>query len=259
MLQILESGSTTGATPDREAWIGHIMKQNLSRLSRRYAGALRKYLRQGSRATVHPARGLGVQAVKLGLETLDVAKIHEATLATLEAASSRDGVIERAEIFFTEAVSPIEKTHHAARKARADLSQVNKALDRRALDLAASNRSLKQSIVRRKTVEEALKKREERSKKLLDESRRLQKHLQHLTHRILAAQENKRKQISHELQDEIAQTLLGINVRMLTLKREAAAGARRFKKEIASTQRLVDKSIASIKRFAREFGKYHEA
>jgi signal transduction histidine kinase len=235
------------------------MKQNLSRLSRRYAGALKRYLRQGSRATVRPARGLGLQAVRLGLETLDVAKIHEATLATLEASSSRDGIIERAEIFFTEAVSPIEKTHHAARKASADLSQVNKALDRRALDLAASNRSLKQSIVRRKTAEEALRRREVRSKKLLEESRRLQKHLQHLTHELLAAQEDKRKRISRDLQNEIAQTLLGINVRMLTLKRETAAGTERFKKDIASTQRLVDNSIKSIKQFAREFGKHHEA
>lgn len=254
-----EDGSTNEALPRREARIHHIMKEKLTRLSRRYALALRKYLRQGRGATVYPARGLGVQAVKLGLETLDVAKIHATTLSTLEASSSRDGVIKRAEMFFTEAVSPIEKTHHAAIKASADLSEVNEALDRRTLDLAASNRSLKQSIVRRKTAEEALKKREGHSKKLLDESRRLQKHLQHLTHQILAAQENKRRQISHELQDEIAQTLLGINVRMLTLKREAAAGTESFKKDIASTQRLVDKSVRSIKRFAREFGKDHEA
>lgn len=135
------------------------MKQKLTGLSRRYAWALKKYLRQGARGTVHPARGLGIEAVKLGLETLDVAKIHEATLATLEASSSRDGIIKRAEIFFTEAVSPIEKTHHAAVKASAHLSQVNRALDRRMVDLAASNRSLKQSIVRRKTAEEALRKR----------------------------------------------------------------------------------------------------
>lgn len=234
------------------------MKQELTGLSRRYALALKKYLRQGPRATVHPARRLGLQAVKLGLETLDVAKVHETTLAGLEGSGSRDGIIKRAEIFFTEAVSPIEKTHHAAIKANADLSQVNETLDRRAFDLIATNRSLKQNIVRRKTAEEALKKRGERSKKLLEESRRLQRHLQHLTHQMLAAQENKRRQISHELQDEIAQTLLGINVRMLTLKREAAAGTERVKKDIASTQRLVDKSIISIKRFAREFGKYHE-
>jgi signal transduction histidine kinase len=235
------------------------MKQKLTGLSRRYAWALKKYLRQGTGATAHPARGLGLQAVKLGLETLDVAKIHAATLAKLEASSSRDGIIKRAEIFFTEAVSPIEKTHHAALKASADLSKVHKALYRRVSDLAVSTRSLKQSIVRRKTAEQALKKGEGRSKKLLEESRRLQKHLRHLTRQILTAQENERKQISRDLQDEIAQTLLGINVRMLTLKKEAAAGAERFKKEIASTRRLVDKSMNTIKRFAREFCVYHEA
>jgi len=34
--------------------------------------------------------------------------------------------------------------------------------------------------------------------------------LRRLTHRILTAQEAERKKISHELWDEIAQTLLGI-------------------------------------------------
>jgi signal transduction histidine kinase len=123
------------------------------------------------------------------------------------------------------------------------------------VDLAAANVSLKRSIVRRKSVEEAFKKSEEHSRKLLDESRRLQRHLRHLTHQIFTAQEDKRRKIGHDLQDEIAQTLLGINVRLLTLKREASINKQGLKKEIASTQRLVDKSVRSIKRFAREFGK----
>lgn len=235
------------------------MKQKLIRLSRRYVWALQTYLRQGKRATLQPARGLGVQAVKLGLETLDMAKIHAEALAAVEAGSSRDGVLKRADIFFAEAVTPIEKTHHAALKTNADLKQVNETLDRRTEDLATANRTLKQGIAQRKTVEKALKASCGHSRKLLAESRRLQKHLQHLTHQILAAQENKRIQISHELQDEIAQTLLGINVRLLSLKRESALNTESFKKEIASTQRLVDKSVTSIKRFAREFKRYHEA
>jgi signal transduction histidine kinase len=235
------------------------MKQKLIRLSRRYEWALRKYLTQGPRASLQPARGLGHQAVKLRLETLDVAKIHETTLAALEGSSSGDGVIGRAEIFFAEAVIPIEKTHHAAIETSARLNEVNKTLDQRTKDLVAANQSLKRGIARRKTVESALKASSGHSKKLLKESRRLQKHLQQLTHQILAAQENKRTQISHELQDEIAQTLLGINARLLTLKREAAVSTESFKKDVASTQRLVDKSVRSIKRFAREFGKQHEA
>ena len=149
-------------------------------------------------------------------------------------------------------------THRAALKAKARLSQLNKTLGRRTMDLAISNRSLKQGIVRRRAVEQALRKSGEHSQTLLKESRQLQNHLQHLTHRILSAQEDKRKKISRDLQDEIAQTLLGINVRLLTLKKEAAGNAESLKKEIASTQRLVDKSVKSINRFAREFGKRHE-
>src|SRR5689334_1186889 len=87
-----------------------IMKQKLIRLSRRYALALRRHLKQGPTANLDHARGLGRQAVTLGLETLDVARIHEGALADLEASASRDGIIERAEIFFIEAVGPIEKT-----------------------------------------------------------------------------------------------------------------------------------------------------
>jgi signal transduction histidine kinase len=235
------------------------MNRKLTALSQRYVAALKKHLTQGPRAGVQSAHGLGRQAVAIGLETLDIAKIHEGALATLEASSSSDGIIERAEFFFKEAITPIERIHRAALESGVRLSQLNKALGRRAVDLAASNRSLKQSIIRRKSVEEALKKSGGHSRKLLEESRRLQKHLQQLTHQILTAQEDKRKKISRDLQDEIAQTLLGINVRLLTLKKEAALNAEGFKKDIASTQRLVDKSVKTIKRFAREFGKHHEA
>ena len=232
------------------------MKRKLARLSQRYVAALEKHLRQGPRA-VPPcgtALALGREAAALDLETLDVARIHEGALAKLEASSSRDGIIERAEIFFAEAITPIEETHRAALKANVRLSRLNKRLRRRTADLAASHRSLKQGVALRQTVERALEKSGEHSRKLLKESHRLQKRLQRLTHQILSAQEDKRKQISRDLHDEIAQTLLGINVRLLTLKKEAAVNALGLKKEIVSTQRLVDKSVKSIKRFAREFG-----
>ena len=165
-------------------------RRKLSQLSRQYVSALRKHLEQGRQESLKPARGLGRQAVSLGLETLDVARIHEGALATMEASSSRDGIIERAEIFFAEAVTPIEKTHRAALEANARLTQANKTLCQRTVDLASSNRSLKQSSIRRKAAEESLKKSQRHSKKLLEESRRLQKHLRHLTQQILTAQED---------------------------------------------------------------------
>ena len=90
--------------------------------------------------------------------------------------------------------------------------------------------------------------------KCLEESLELQKRLRQLTHQVLAAQEDERKKISRELQDEIAQTLLGINVRLLSLKQEARSNTKGLKNEIASTQRLVAKSARSVRQVGRKIG-----
>jgi len=63
--------------------------------------------------------------------------------------------------------------------------------------------------------------------------------------------------MSHQLHDEIAQMLLGINVRLVTLKQAAAVNTKDLKKEIASTQRVVEKSEKTLSRFADELGKQH--
>jgi signal transduction histidine kinase len=231
------------------------MKRKLTTLSRRYASALRKHLKQSPRASLESARGLGRQAMSLGLEAQDVAGIHEVALATLELNSSI-GQIERANIFFTKTIKSFGTTHRAVLNSNTRLNRVNQTLDQRAVDLAASNRSLKKGISQRRTVAAALKKRVDHYKKLLAKSLPVQKHLQHLTHHILSQQEKNRKKISHGLQDEIAQTLLGINVRLLTVKRAAGLNDKDLQKEIASAQRLVEKSAQSINRFARELDSY---
>ncbi len=234
------------------------MKRTTARLSRRYATALRKYLKQGLRASLQPARGLGHKAMALGLETLDLARIHGAALASQEASSSRDGVIKRAQIFFAEVITPIETTHRAARETSGDLNRLTKTLSRRTAELAASGRHLKRGIVQRKAAEKALKKSGKYRTSLLKQSCLVQEHLRHLTRQILLAQEDKRTKISRELHDEIAQTLLGINVRLLALKNEATTNAKGLKKEIANTQRLVKKSKETLSRFVRELGKQHD-
>jgi len=229
------------------------MKQNSARLSQRYEVALRKHLKPGPRASLQPALRLGCQAVALGLETLELARIHERALTALELSQSKDGLAKRAEIFFTEANAPIVETHRAARRSKIELNRLNGTLDRRTAELAATNRRLLRGIVRRKGVEAALRKSGQHYTRLLKESLRLQEGLRLLTHQVLAAQEDERKKISRELHNEIAQTLLGIHVRLLSLKQEARNNTKGLKNEIASTQRLVIKSAKSVRRAAREF------
>jgi len=235
------------------------MKQKLIRLSRRYVTALQQHLKSRPRASLQPALRLGCQAVALGLETLELARIHEQALAALELSKSKNGLAQRAEIFFTEAIAPIVETHRAARHNKNELNRLNGTLDRRTAELAATNRLLQRGIAQRKEVEAALKKSGEHYARLLKESLQLQQGLQQLTHQVMAAQEDERKKISRELQNEIAQTLLGINVRLLSLKQDARANTKGLKNEIASAQRLVTKSATFVRRFARELNNPSEA
>jgi signal transduction histidine kinase len=232
------------------------MSRKLSGLSQRYVAALRQHLKQGPRASLRPAQGLGRRAMALGQDTLDLARMHERALITLvvrsDSPGTRDAIVRRAGTFFAEALTPIEKTHRTARDANLRLNHAIAKLSRRSAQLAASNRDLKEEIVQRKDAEAALRKSGRHYAELLAQSSRLQEQLRHLSHQLLSAQEEERKKISRELHDEIAQTLASINVRLGALKKEATTNTKDLQKKIASTQRLVEKSVDIVHRFARE-------
>jgi signal transduction histidine kinase len=232
------------------------MKRGLIRLSQGYAAALRKYLKQGPRASLQPARGVGRKATALGLETLDLATIHEQALITLvlpsDSPGTQDEFVRRAGTFFAQAITPIEKSHRTARETNVHFGQLNETLRQRSADLAVSNRQLKQEIAQRKVVEKCLRNSERHNSNLLVQSRHMHEQLRHLTRQLLLAQEEERKKISRELHDQIAQTLTGINIRLAALKTEAAHNTKGLQNKISSAQRMIEKSVDVVHRFARD-------
>jgi signal transduction histidine kinase len=187
----------------------------------------------------------------IGLETLDLARIHEQALLTLvlpnDLPATRQAIVRRAGIFFAEAITPIEKTHRIAHEANADLKKMIRTLNERSADLAASNRELQRQITQRKAMEESLRRSQQHYGQLL-----AQEQLRLLSRQLLSAQEQERMMISRELHDVVAQTLTSINVRLANLKKEAMSNTKGLDRKIARTQRLVEKSVNVVHRFARE-------
>jgi len=238
-----------------------ITKTKLERLSRKYRDALWNHLEKVSRMSLQAAGRIGREAVEMGLETLDLARMHDHAVTGFNlaeyAANKQVKMTEQAAVFFSHALIPIEKTHRLALEASAELTRLSASLIERTQEVEISQKKLHQGVIDRKTMETALQSSSTRSMQLLKEMRLLQEYLQEIAHLIMTAQEEERATISHTLQDVIAQTLLAIKMRLLVLKKDVARSNTDFKKEIATTQRLVEVSMKTINRFAHELGTPH--
>ena len=197
------------------------MKRQPTNFPLLYQETLRAHLEQGRKAGLEAARGLGRRASKAGLQTLDLAKLHEKTLVmdVLPAypAGKQNAIIKQAGLFFAAAIAPIEPNN--IEQEAAHLKTVIGTLSDRTVELAAANQQLSLEIVHRKEAEASLKKSERHHLKSLEKSNLLKEQLRELSRKVLSAQEDERKKISRELHDVIAQELMGINVRLATLKR----------------------------------------
>jgi PAS domain S-box-containing protein len=172
-----------------------------------------------------------------------------------EAALIREGAAAFWASFHATSTIPVGGPRKWCRVAVSDITSLKQAEEaqRRMEALATANRNLRQEIVRREAVEEALKESERQSRQLLAKSRQMQEQLQLLSRRFLSAQEEERKKISRELHDVIAQTLTGINVRLSALKKEAERNTTKgIERSILRTQELVEHSVNIVHRFARE-------
>lgn len=185
-------------------------------------------MNKGAGRGTRPATKLGRDAMALGLETLDLARMHEKAFAALTPVDCSARLLaemrKRSSGFFLEALTPFEE----------------------------NNRHLKLEIAQRKSAEAALLKSEQHHVLLLKQSRYMEERLRLLSRQLLLAQEEERKKISRELHDQVAQMLAGINVHLATLKTAASIDHVGLEQKINSTQRIVERTLRMVHRFARE-------
>jgi signal transduction histidine kinase len=231
------------------------MNQSTSDFAQLYQLALRTHLTRKSGAHPEAADEIGAMARTAGLPVLEIAKLHERLLIQDllpgDTAGKRTVIIRKAGRFFA-AVIDAQAAPNAGALDAALLRKTIGALSDRSVELAAANRLLDLEIIRRRNVEAALRKSERHGQQELEKSETLKEQLRRLSRQILFVQEEERKKISRELHDVVAQALLGINVRLATLKAEARNNTKGLDRNISLTQKMVRKSTNIVHRFARE-------
>jgi signal transduction histidine kinase len=111
--------------------------------------------------------------------------------------------------------------------------------EKRVAVLSASNKKLAREIIRREAVEKVLVKSERHERQLRVRTRQL-------AHQVLHSQEEERLRISRELHDQVVQTLIGINVRLVGLKQHAGKLGPSFRQQLAIAQNLVEASVDTV-------------
>ena len=171
-------------------------------------------------ALLEQAYEMGRDAIAGGFGVLDIACIHQQALSGF----CKNGVAEKADTFFGEALSPFEVTHRGFREANARLQQLIEALEKRNAELAKMNRDLQRS-------EDALRR---------------------LSNEILHAQEEERKRISRELHDEVGQSLTAISMTLAAVKNNGAGKSPGLRRKVADAQQLLAATMETVHTFARE-------
>jgi PAS domain S-box-containing protein len=106
-------------------------------------------------------------------------------------------------------------------------------------------------ITEQKQAQDALQESKEHYVQLFREAQEMEENLRQLSHKVVTAQEEERKHISRELHDEVGQTLTAVNVSIAMLRKEAGTNGR-LNGKVAAAQKLLEQSLETVHRFARE-------
>ena len=224
------------------------MNQKPTEFAGRYARALRQHLKQGAAGSLSPATRLGRQAVASGLRMPGLARLHADALSALKASEGSSGSTKEARRFLAEVTASIGATRAARRQSTAQARGLRAKLSRCTLDLAAVNLRLRQASQGRERDAAS-----NPQSSTGDSEVRLpsSEDLRRLTHRLLSAQEKDRRSVGEELQNEIAQALLGVQAALIAVQGNARGNAETLKRGLASTARMVVNSTRSMSRLAR--------
>ena len=207
---------------------------------KKYKLDLHDFLLNSSEASLKSAEILGQEAVVLGLKMVDVAVFHEhamiAEILAMKTDIARKCISERAKLYISAVLLPIEANYRAAFEALDSTLHANKALVK--------------EVELRKLAEKKLLENDKKTSELLKNSVLQQKRLRKMARLLLSAQEDERKRVSRDLHDVIAQVLTGINVQLSVLKLEALSNFKGISRNIARAEKLVAKSVDIVHRFA---------
>lgn len=126
------------------------------------------------------------------------------------------------------------------------VSKVARDITDRKLAEAAKARMdmLEKEIVQRQVKEDILVAKEQYQKQLQEQTRLF-------AHQILRVEEEERLRISHELHDQVIQTLIAIDIRLVSLEKESKTLGSNFQGHFVLAQQMVEKSIENVYQFSR--------
>ncbi len=236
---------------------------NIKRFTENYLTGLRSYLTADLPTSFQTAHELGSDALTHGLGILGLARIHDVAFTSLLSPNiSAIGDEElglRANMFFTEVILPIEKTHATALNTRVKIEQASDQLSQHTRALNHSNREIQEEIIIRRHAEVALKSCEKAAILEREESLILKQKLQDIMRKILLAVEEERSKMSLALQREVAQVLLVIKIRLLALENKASANQVSLSQEITASHWLVASASRTLNHLIREFSSHHDS